>query len=223
MPTRSPEAISARRHVDAFAHGRVPRDVRRRQVLAVATDLFIERGYAAASMDELAKRAGVSKPVIYDLVGSKEALFGEICAQEAKALAGSVEAAVSAEPDPDHKLHAGALAFFRFAEARRAAWHALLTADNAPINEELAAARRLQAATVARLLAEGAAVTGTELDPALADACAHAINGAFEALSVWWKDHPSVSADTLASVASGLVAPGLRAFRDQMPPAPRDR
>ena len=218
---RGASSAVAPKSIHAFAHGRVPRDIRRRQVLAVASDLFIERGFAAASMDELAKRAGVSKPVIYDLIGSKEALFGEICAQEATALGTAVQTAVSAEPDPDHKLHAGALAFFRFAEQRRAAWHALLTADAAPVNEELAAARRFHAAAVARMLAEGAAVTGTELDPALADACAHAINGAFEALSVWWKDHPSVSAETLATIASGLVAPGLRAFRDRMPPVPR--
>jgi AcrR family transcriptional regulator len=105
VPTRASSALAATARVQAFAHGRVPREIRRGQVLAVATDLFIERGFAAASMDELAKRAGVSKPVIYDLVGSKEALFGEICAQEATALGVAVQAAVSAEPDPDEKLH----------------------------------------------------------------------------------------------------------------------
>jgi AcrR family transcriptional regulator len=200
--------------VEAYAHGRVPRDVRRRQVLALATELFVERGFAAASMDELAKRAGVSKPVIYDLIGSKEALFGEVCAQEAAALAVAVQTAVAAEPDQDHKLHAGALAFFRFAAQRRAAWDALLSADTAPVNAELAAARRLQAASVARMLAEGAASSGTQLDPIVVDACAHAINGAFEALSVWWRDHPSVSAEALAALANSLVMPGLRSFRD---------
>jgi AcrR family transcriptional regulator len=182
--------------------------------LELATALFVERGFAAASMDELAKRASVSKPVIYDLIGSKEALFGEVCGHEAAALAEAVQTAVAAQPDQEQKLHAGALAFFRFAERRRAAWDALLSADTAPVNAELAAARRLNAASVARLLAEAAASTGTELDPILADACAHAINGAFEALSVWWRDHPGVSAEALALLASNLVMPGLRSFRD---------
>jgi AcrR family transcriptional regulator len=200
--------------VEAYAHGRVPREVRRRQVLALATELFVERGFAAASMDELAKRAGVSKPVIYDLIGSKEALFGEVCGHEAAALAAAVQAAVTAQADQDQKLHAGALAFFRFAAQRRAAWDALLSADTAPVNAELAAARRLQAASVARMLAEGAASSGTELDPMIADACAHAINGAFEALSVWWRDHPTVSAEALAALANSLVMPGLSSFRD---------
>ena len=55
-------------------HRRVPRDLRRRHLLELATELFSERGFEAASMDELAQRAGVSKPVIYDQFGSKEGL-----------------------------------------------------------------------------------------------------------------------------------------------------
>jgi AcrR family transcriptional regulator len=211
---RGPAGAAAAR-VESYAHGRVPRDVRRRHVLALASELFIERGFNAASMDELAKRAGVSKPVIYDLVGSKEALFGEVCAQEAAALADTVQRAVAAEPSQDRKLFAGALAFFRFAEQRRAAWDALISADAAPVNAELAAARRFQAASVARTLAEAAEVSGSAPDPILIDACAHAINGALEALSVWWRDHPSLGAEALAAIADGLVSPGLQAFRSQ--------
>lgn len=209
-PRARPRAQSEAR-VEAYAHGRVPREVRRPQVLALATDLFVERGFAAASMDELAKRAGVSKPVIYDLIGSKEALFAEVCAQEASALADAVQAAVAGEQDQDRKLYAGALAFFRFAEERRAAWDALLSADAAPVNAELTAARRYQAASVARMLAQAAESSGTALDPILADAIAHAINGALEALSVWWRDHPQLSAEALAAIADGLFTPGLKA------------
>ncbi|MBM4363784.1 MAG: helix-turn-helix transcriptional regulator, partial [Deltaproteobacteria bacterium] len=101
--------------VAAYPHGRVPREVRRRQVVALAEELFGERGFQAASMDELARRAGVSKPVIYDLVGSKEELFHEVLARESAELAARVEAAVEGEAVREQKLHAGALAFFRFA------------------------------------------------------------------------------------------------------------
>lgn len=210
------ESLRAAAEVAEFARGRVPRAVRRRQVLAVATELFIERGFIEASMDELARRVGVSKPVIYDLFGSKEALFGEVVAQEAQALAGAVQAAVDAERDPERRLYEGALAFFRFARARREAWDALLTADAAPVNAELAAARRFHASQVASMLARGAAELGSEADPVLLDACAQAINGAFEALATWWKEHPELDADALAAMVTGLVQPGLRAFVDSM-------
>jgi AcrR family transcriptional regulator len=200
--------------VAGFARGRVPRALRRQQVLAVATELFIERGFAQGSMDELARRVGVSKPVIYDLVGSKEALFGEVVAHEAQALSHAVQAAVGAEPDLDARFHAGALAFFRFAERRREAWDALLTAEAAPVNAELAAARRFQATQVAALLARGAADLGGTADPLVVEACAQAINGAFESLATWWKQHPELSAQQLAALVTGLVKPGLKSFVD---------
>ena len=58
--------------VTDFQHGRVPRAVRERQLLELAEELFAERGYAGTSMDELCRRAGVTKPVVYELFGSKD-------------------------------------------------------------------------------------------------------------------------------------------------------
>jgi len=214
-PPRESDLVSAQ--VAEFTHGRVPRQLRKRQVLAVASELFVERGFVEASMDELARRVGVSKPVIYDLVGSKEALFGEVVAAEAAELAAAVERAVSSEREPDARLYAGALAFFRFAEERREAWDRLLIADAAPVNAELAATRRFHRKAVASLLARDAAESGAEVDPVMLDACAQAINGAFESLAMWWKEHPSVSAETLAALATGLVARGLQGFAEAGP------
>jgi AcrR family transcriptional regulator len=152
--------------------------------------------------------------VIYDLVGSKEALFGELVAQEAQELSRSVQAAVDAELDQDRKFYAGALAFFRFAEQRRQAWDTLLSADAAPVNAELAGARRYHAAQVAAMLARGAADLGGSADPLVLDACAQAINGACEALAAWWKQHPDLGAEALAAIVTRLVRPGLTAFID---------
>jgi AcrR family transcriptional regulator len=214
MANLTPDRESAQLTADVaeFSRGRVPRELRVRQILAVATELFVERGFVDASMDELARRVGVSKPVIYDAVGSKEALFGEVVAQEARALAQAVQSAVTAEQDPDQKLYAGNLAFFRFARERRGAWDKLLTPDAAPVNEQLTAARRFQASQVANMLAAGAAQAGRAIDPELLSACAQAINGANEALAMWWKEHPGVSAQNVARIATSLLEPGLIAF-----------
>src|ERR671911_329315 len=70
--------MEALARIEEFRHGRVPRAVRRRQLVELGEELFAERGFAKASMDELARRAGVTKPVIYELFGSKEGLF-EAC------------------------------------------------------------------------------------------------------------------------------------------------
>src|ERR1700709_2561954 len=54
---------------------RLPRDERRGQLLIAASEVFVDRGYHAAGMDEIADRAGVSKPVLYPHFSSKLELY----------------------------------------------------------------------------------------------------------------------------------------------------
>lgn len=203
----------------AFAHGRVPRDLRRRQVLAEAFELFVERGYPGASMDELARRVGVTKPVIYDLVGSKEQLFRDVMAVVQEELTASIATAVAAEEDLPAKLRAGILAFLRFTHQRRRGWAALLSMESGAGSAEINAIRRHQAALVAGLIAEGAS---GETDPRTLEALAQAVNGAVEFVALWWQAHPDLSAESLADLLANLLAPGLVA-RAKAPSAKRAR
>lgn len=206
-PLETPDSLAAL--VAEHRHGRVPRELRRRQILAVATELFVGRGFAATFMDEVAKGAGVTKPIVYELVGSKEQLFHEVVTAEVVRLATRVEAAVSAEPDQTQRLRAGTLAFFQFIGERRAAWRSLMALSEAPVTAELGEARRFHARSVARLLSQGALESGAAVDPMILDAAAYAINGATEALALWWNDHPEAAPEALADLVTGLVAPGL--------------
>src|SRR3954463_9405897 len=116
--------MTAVARIEDFRHGRVPREVRANQLVELGEQLFAERGFAKTSMDELARRAGVTKPVIYELFGSKEGLF-EACLEGlamrlaesiAEAARGADEARAAGEaPDPEGRLRAGGLAFLRFA------------------------------------------------------------------------------------------------------------
>jgi len=201
--------------IASYPHGRVPRQVRERQVLGLAEELFAERGYHGASMDELARRAGVSKPVIYDLIGSKDQLF-EACVQRvADELAARVAAAVADEPEPLRKLHAGAVAFFQFVAAHKQSLDVLFPGDSGPFGPEVADIRRRQTQFVSMVLAESAADMGIDIEAIRIDAAAHALNGAFEALVHWWQDHPEVAPETLADWLVELVLPGLERFAEQ--------
>lgn len=195
-----------------YNHGRVPRDLRHRQVIAEAEALFTERGFHGASMDELAQRVGVSKPVIYDLVGSKEQLFHEIMTRVADDLAAAITDAVAAEPDPELGLYAGSLAFFTFVRDHRAAWDALLQGDAAPVTTAVAAIRHRQTDLVVELLTAGAGRLGVQVDALQIEAAAHAINGANESLAAWWLDHEELSPEDLTALVTVLVAPGLEAL-----------
>ena len=202
------QAIEA--EVARHAHGRVPRDLRRRQLLAVAEALFVERGYAATSMDDLAAGAGVSKPIVYGLLGSKEQVFEACMTRAAEELSARVAAAVvAAGDDPGDRLRAGALGWFEYIGERRALWDALLASDDAPSSAAIDAVRSRQDDFVAALLAAGAEAQGQVADTELLAAVATAMNGAFEALGRWWSEHPDRTATELADLYTALLLPGL--------------
>jgi AcrR family transcriptional regulator len=208
---------------------RVPREVRIPQIARIAEDLFGRFGYQGTSMDDVARLAGVSKPVIYDLVGSKEELFQLCLARSADEMAVRVAAAVDGAAEED-RLRAGALAFFGFVDEHRPAWRGLLASGSAPLTTEMAEIRRNQAALVAGLLIQGvssdhptgssgssgpaSATDPSANGPLIADALANAINGAFEALAGWWQSHESMTADELADLMVQLMGPGLEAIAE---------
>lgn len=202
--------------VDGFGHGRVPRDVRRRHILAVAEGLFVERGYAAASMDDLASLAGVSKPVIYDIVGSKDAVFEACVSRVADALADVVAVAVedAGASDGAAALRAGAVAWFEFIGTRRGLWEALLSSSDVPTTEAIETIRARQDVFVADWLVAVVEAQGREIEHETAGAVATAMNGAFEALGRWWHDHPDRTAAELADLYTALVLPGLAGLFD---------
>lgn len=195
--------------VAVYPHGRVPRSLRERQVLAVAEDLFAEVGFAGASMDEVARRVGVSKPVVYGLIGSKEQLYQRCVERQAQTLASRIAVAVQSETAPEAQLRAGALAFFVFVGEHRRLWEALAS-DPSPFAAEVADIRRRQDDLIATLLAAAAERFGVELGTARLNAIAHAINGANEALARWWRDHEELTPDQLATWSVELLLPGLQ-------------
>jgi AcrR family transcriptional regulator len=67
---------------------------RRPLVLDAALNLFVERGYAGASMDAIAEAAGITKPVVYECYPSKQELFAALLEREEKRLLDAVTAAL---------------------------------------------------------------------------------------------------------------------------------
>jgi AcrR family transcriptional regulator len=197
----------AAQQVQGFKHGQVPRPVRERQVLELAEALFAERGYGGASMDELARRAGVTKPVVYELFGSKDGLFGACVDRSIERLAAEIAAAVRAQDQPEARLRAGGLAFIRFAAGNRVAWD--LMSMGGRFAEQARAVRSSQAELIRGLMAEMAA-EGT--DPRELEVAAHAVNAAYEGVAHWMWEHPDVSIERIADWIADLLIPGLRRF-----------
>ena len=95
---------------------RLPRDERRGQLLAAASDVFVDRGYHAAGMDEIAERAGVSKPVLYQHFSSKLELYLAVLARHVENLVSGVRQALRTTTDNRQRVRAAVAAFFDFVE-----------------------------------------------------------------------------------------------------------
>ena len=198
------------------AHRRVPRELRRRHLLELATQLFTERGFEAASMDELADRAGVSKPVIYDQFGSKDGLLAEVVDALGIELNHAVILAVQGKTEPRDLLESGSLAFYRFVGQRRGTWSMIFGAfrglGGSPPSaaqgklDEIRARQDSLVATVILAAAQAKGTTPSELE---VSAITRGLNGVYEGLVEWWEGHPEIRPDQLAEWTVALVLPGL--------------
>lgn len=192
----------------------VPRPVREAQILEVAGQVFAVEGYRGASMDAIAARADVSKPLLYSYFGSKQGLYLAYIENAGKGLREQMRQATGDDQPAEERLWAGVLAFFTFVDDHRAGWAVLYqeaASQGGPFAAEVAELRRRIAGTVARLLRQAT----DEIDPAadasaVADSFAHAFVGAGESLANWWLDHPHVPLEDVARRLMDFAWLGLR-------------
>lgn len=197
---------------------RMPREVRERQMMDAAVATFGQRGYRAASMDEIAELAGVSKPLVYLYLNSKEDLFTACIRREADALLTAVRAGV-VEPGlaPDEQLWAGLTAFFAHTAENPDAWsvlHRQARTHGETFAAEVASMREELVSFVTALLRDAA--RAKPASPDLADlgdrdvvGVAQALVGAAEALAGWANETPDVSAKEAASTLMNFAWTGL--------------
>ena len=118
----SPEAKSENR-------ARLPRDERRSQLLAAALEVFTTSGYHAAAMDEIADRANVSKPVLYQHFPSKLELYLAVLDQHIDALVFAIQRAIASTSDNRNRVKATIEAYFGFIEDEGGAFRLIFESD----------------------------------------------------------------------------------------------
>ena len=98
---------------------------RREQLLLVARGIFAEKGFQATTMDDIAKEAGFTKPILYQYFESKTDLYREIIAQTAQHLLESLDAAVSAVESPRAKIEVAFHVYFEMVVSETDAFRVL--------------------------------------------------------------------------------------------------
>lgn len=186
----------------------MPRERREELILDVAGQVFASAGYESASMDDIADRAGVSKPMVYAYFGSKEGLYLAYIRRSGGELVQRLVAAAPADDRSTEGVRARIIEFLAFVQEHANGWKVLFreVASTRPFGEHVAELRERIVDTVRRLIESS---RPSHVRPA-SDAIAHALVGAGESLANWWLDHPEVDreqvADWYLSVVQAVVA-----------------
>src|SRR3954447_2183546 len=176
---------------------------RREQIAEVAQQLFSERGYRAVGVDEIARRAGVSPPVLYDHFDSKRDLYAHLLERQTGELAARGAAATAEAAGGKGRLRAAFDAFFALVEEQP------LLAGDRTLDEELrATARRrdgqAQAVLVEVLGSGGRLFAGEPERERSLDLTAEMLRGGLLALAAWWWEHPRTPRAALVDHAMAI-------------------
>jgi AcrR family transcriptional regulator len=106
---------------------RLPRAVREQQMLDAAVQMFSVNGYHETSMDAIASKAEISKPMLYLYYGSKEELFGACLHRELTRFIDGVREDIDFEQSPKDLLRNTIVSFLHYIDANRASWIVMYT------------------------------------------------------------------------------------------------
>ena len=173
---------------------------RREQLITIGRNLFAERGFDAASVEEVAARAKVSKPVVYEHFGGKEGLYAVVVDREVRALLDRIGTALTAG-HPREMLEQAALALLDYIEEETSGFRVLVR--EAPVmsgSGNFSSVLNDVAHRVEHIL--GAEFKARGYDPKLAELYSQALVGMVALVGRWWLE---VRKPRKATVAAHLV------------------
>jgi len=182
---------------------------RRAQLIEVGRAVFAHRGYEATSMEEIAERARVSKPIVYEHFGGKEGLYAVVVDREVEHIVAVIVEAMSTG-SPRERLERAALAFLTYVKERPDGFGVLLR-DAAPSRRsgQMPALMYDLADRVGGVFAEQFRSAG--YDAKAAPIYAHALVGMVAFVGQWWTEsRKPPPAETVASHLAALAWMGLR-------------
>ncbi|MEO7921169.1 MAG: TetR/AcrR family transcriptional regulator [Thermoanaerobaculia bacterium] len=202
--------------------GRLTAAARRAQLIEVGRAVFAELGYEGTAVEEIAARAKVSKPIVYEHFGGKEGLYAVIVDREVEHILARILEAVSSGSARE-RLELAALAFLTYVKERPDGFAVLLR--DAPIARRSAQmpallydlADRISGIFAAQLKKAG-------YDAKAAPIYSHALVGMVAFVGQWWTDASKPPpAEVVASHIAALAWMGLRHLPRQPAPVVKSR
>jgi AcrR family transcriptional regulator len=181
---------------------------RREQLLEVGRGAFAEKGYDAVSVEELAQRAGVTKPIIYEHFGGKEGIYAVILDREVNSLLERVADALKAG-GARRRVEGAADAFLSYIEERPDGFRVLLR-DTSRVE----GARTSWTTILGDIADKVDAMLAAELDTrgfdrALAPLYSRGVIGLIASVGQWWLETGKPDRREVAAHIANLVFNGL--------------
>ena len=196
----------------ASARGtRLPKGQRRGQLMAAARDVFVSVGYHAAAMDDIAARAGVTKPVLYQHFASKRDLYLAILDEGSRLFLHQIRGALRSTEDNQQRVYQTIRAYFRFVAHDDADYRLLFESDLANLPEVARRTHRV-ADQGARMVAEVIA-EDTDLTSEQALLLANGLLGMAQvSAQTWLRGGKKIPADDAAALLAELAWRGISDF-----------
>jgi AcrR family transcriptional regulator len=190
----------------------MPRRQREAQLLDIAEEVFAEKGFQDTTVDEIAARAGVTKPVIYDHFGSKHALLVASMTRAREELRDHTVTAVREEVphgDPEALVRTTIRSFFTFIEEHKASFR-LIQQESAvaAFTESMEEIRAEQARLIADLLRAVAPLDG--VPEAIVAGYAEVVIGSCERVAAYQAGTEAVSVDDATGIVMAMLWTGMQ-------------
>lgn len=193
---------------------------RRQQLLDVARSLFAEKGFDGASVEEIAHRANVSKPVVYEHFGGKEGVYAVVVDREMHYLLSQMTTALAENAHPRLLLERAAVALLDYVEGSADGFRILVRAS--PVASATGTFSSLLndiASQVENIL--GVRFGSRGYDPKLAALYSQALVGMVALTGQWWLDVRKPRKEEVAAHLVNLSWNGLSHLENS--PALRER
>jgi len=182
---------------------------RRETIEAAATELFSERGYRKASIEEIARRSGVTPPVIYDHFASKQDLYRRLLERHFAELREIWAEHFPGEGTPRERIARALDAWFGYVETHPFAGRMLFRdtgADPEVAAMHVAVAAQSRDAVMQLFAGEpgAAAVAGSVAGEGL-EMVWVVLRGVLQGLAIWWTDHPEVPRERVVATAMNAL------------------
>ena len=187
---------------------RMARPARRKQLLGAAQEVFVAQGYHAAAMDDIAERAGVSKPVLYQHFPGKLELYLALLEQHATGLVERVREALESTTNNKQRVAASVEAYFDFVDGDGEGFRLVFESDlrNDPVVRERV--ERMTQECVEAIAETIAHDTG--LGPHEAQLLSVGLQGMAEVGARWWlSSADQIGRDRAIELLVGLAWRGI--------------